>query len=284
MALAPEEAKFVLNWQVSVLNAVEDCDLTLVRCVRMIVRIVMPNTSPTLDLAKHAEQSEISLEDKEALVVWIRLLDEVSREGNRELCLRLQQVCEEVFHSQGYLNVMMHGVWGEPSSSGDSGSTRARGGVSQQDATMQEAPHRLPVPGVLPAENPGCPRSPPPEYFIRDETGAVVAIKLWQGQRTVLSHVLWRRMRALWPVQSKTRGGKPYEEESEPWYSGAEAVLESIGNGVFTLDDLLEYLEECSPTDEQVTLFKQFIAEDGGQTEVMVSLLESIQETVEKRV
>jgi hypothetical protein len=61
-------------------------------------------------------------------------------------------------------------------------------------------------------------------------------------------------------------------------------VLESIGNGVFTLDDLLEYLEECSPTDEQVTLFKQFIAEDGGQTEVMVSLLESIQETVEKRV
>jgi hypothetical protein len=149
---------------------------------------------------------------------------------------------------------------------------------------MQEAPHRLPVPGVLPAENPGCPRSPPPEYFIRDETGAVVAIKLWQGQRTVLSHVLWRRMRALWPVQSKTRGGKPYEEEIEPWYSGAEAVLESIGNGVFTLDDLLEYLEECSPTDEQVALFKQFIAEDGGQTEVMVSLLESIQETVEKRV
>jgi hypothetical protein len=33
-----------------------------------------------------------------------------------------------------------------------------------------------------------------------------------------------------------------------------------------------------------VALFKQFIAEDGGQTEVMVSLLESIQETVEKRV
>jgi len=263
MALAPEEAKFILNWQMSILNAVGDCDLTLVRCVRMIIRIVMPNTSPTLDLAKHAEQSEISLEDKEALVVWIRLLDEVSREGNRELCLRLQQVCEEVFHSQGYPNVMMH---------------------AQQDATMQEAPHRLPAPGVLPAENPGCPRSPPPEYFIRDETGAVVAIKLWQGQRTVLSHVLWRRMRALWPVQSKTRGGKPYEEESEPWYSGAEAVLESIGNGVFTLDDLLEYLEECSPTDEQVTLFKQFIAEDGGQTEVMVSLLESIQETVEKRV
>jgi hypothetical protein len=53
---------------------------------------------------------------------------------------------------------------------------------------------------------------------------------------------------------------------------------------VFTLDDLLEYLEECSPTDEQMVLFRQFVAGDGGQTEAMVNLLESIQETVEKRV
>ena len=88
----------------------------------------------------------------------------------------------------------------------------------------------------------------------------------------------------MWPVLSRTRGGKLYEEESESWYSSAETVLQTIGNGVFTLDDLLEYLEECSPTDEQRTLFRQFIAEDGGQTEVMVRLLESIQETVTERV
>jgi hypothetical protein len=100
----------------------------------------------------------------------------------------------------------------------------------------------------------------------------------------VFSHVLWRRLRTLWPVRSRSRSGKLYEEESEPWYSSAEAVLQSIGNGVFTLDDLLEYLEECSPTDEQMALFRQFVAGDGDQTEVMVSLLESIQETVEKRV
>jgi hypothetical protein len=43
-------------------------------------------------------------------------------------------------------------------------------------------------------------------------------------------------------------------------------------------------LEECSPTDEQRTLFRQFIAEDGGQREVMVRLLGSIQETVAERV
>jgi hypothetical protein len=284
MALAPQEAKFVLNWQVSILNAVRDCDLTLVRCVRMIIRVVMPNTSPTLDLAEHAKQLEISPEDKEALVTWIRLLDEVSREGNRELCLRLQRVCEEVFHSQGHSNVMMHGAWGEPSSSSDNGSTGARAGTSQQDAAMREAPHRPPVPETLPVENPDHPRSPSPEYFIRDEIGAITAIKLWYGQRTVFSHMFWRRMRALWPVLSRTRGGELDEEESEPWYSSAETVLQTIGNGVFTLDDLLEYLEECSPTDEQLALFRQFVAEDGSQTEVMVRLLESIQETVEKRV
>ncbi len=45
MALSPQEAEFVYNWQVSILNAARDCDLTLVRCMRMIIRIVMPNTS-----------------------------------------------------------------------------------------------------------------------------------------------------------------------------------------------------------------------------------------------
>jgi len=91
-------------------------------------------------------------------------------------------------------------------------------------------------------------------------------------------------MKALWPVLSRTRSGKLHEEEREQWYSSVEAVLQTIGNGVITLDDLLEYLDECSPTDEQMALFRQFVAEDGGQTEVMVRLLESIQETVEERV
>jgi hypothetical protein len=284
MALSPQEAKFVHNWQVSILNAARDCDLTLVRCVRMIIRIVMPNTSPPLDLAEHAKQLEISPEDKEALVTWIRLLDEVSREGNRELCLRLQQVCEEVFHSQGYSNVMMHGVWDGSSSSSNRRSAVAREDASQQHVATQEAPHQSPVLETPPAEGPDHGGSPPPEYFIRDEAGAVVAIRLWYGQRTVISHTLWRKMKAMWPVLSRTRDGQPYEEEREPWYSSAEAVLQTIGNGVFTLDDLLEYLEECSPTDEQRTLFRQFIAEDGGQREVMVRLLGSIQETVAERV
>jgi hypothetical protein len=111
MVLSPQESEFVYNWQLSVLNAARDCDLTLAHCVRMIIRIAMPNTSPTFDLTEHAKQLEISPEDKEALVAWIRLLDEVSREGDKELCLRLQRVCGEVFHSQGYLNAMLHGVW-----------------------------------------------------------------------------------------------------------------------------------------------------------------------------
>ncbi len=50
------------------------------------------------------------------------------------------------------------------------------------------------------------------------------------------------------------------------------------------MDDLLEYLEECSPTDEQRALFRQFVAEDGDQTEIMVRLLKSIQKTVAEAV
>jgi hypothetical protein len=284
MALAPQEAKFIHNWQVSILNAARDCDLTLVRCVRMIIRIVTPNTSPALDLAENAKQLEISPEDKEALVTWIRHLDEVSREGNRELCLRLQQVCEEVFHSQGYSDVMLHRAWDGSSSSNNRRSAVASEDASQQHIATQEASHQSLVLETPPVEGPVHGGSPPPKYFIRDEAGIVVAIRLWCGQQTVIPHTLWRRMKAMWPVLSMDRDGQPYEEEREPWYSSAEAVLRTIGNGVFTLDDLLEYLEECSPTDEQRTLFRQFIAEDGGQTEVMVRLLESIQETVAERV
>ncbi len=56
-------------------------------------------------------------------------------------------------------------------------------------------------------------------------------------------------------------------------------MLKDIGNGSFTVDDLLDYLENCLPTDEQKALFQQFIAEDGDQMEIMVRLLKSIQKT-----
>jgi hypothetical protein len=232
MSLSPQESEFVYNWQVSILNAARDCDLTLVRCVRMIIRIVMPNTSPPLDLAEHAKQLEISSEDKGALVAWIRLLDEVSREGNRELCLRLQRVCEEVFHSP---NAMLHGVWDGSSGSNSRGSAVAREDVPQQRAAAQEAAGRSPALEASPAEDSDRSGDPSPEYFIRDKAGVIMATRR-------------RKMKAMWPVLSRTRDGRLYEEEREPWYCNAETVLKNIGNGVFTLDDLLEYLEECSPT------------------------------------
>jgi len=187
-------------------------------------------------------------------------------------------------HSQGYPNAMLHGVWNGSSSPSNRGKVTSSKDAPQQRAAAQEAMSQSPVLEAPPAESSGCSRGPPPEYFIRDETGAIVATKLWYGQRTVISHTVWRKMKAMWPVLSRTRDGKPCEEEREPWYSSAEAVLKSIGNGVFTLDDLLEYIEECSPTDEQRALFRQFIAKDGGQMKVMVRLLGSIQETVAERV
>ncbi len=127
------------NWQLSVLKAARDCDLALVQCVRLITRIVMPNSAPPLNLTEHAKQTEISAADKEALVAWIRLLDDVAREGNRELCLRLQRVCAKVFHSQGHPDAILHGPWDGASSWMAGGAPTSR---SRRDRRRRQ--HRLP--------------------------------------------------------------------------------------------------------------------------------------------
>jgi hypothetical protein len=279
MALSPQETEFVYNWQVSILNAARDCDLTLVLCVRMIIRIVMPNSGPPLDLTEHAKQTEISTADKEDVVAWIRLLDELAREGNRELYLRLQRVCAGVFHSQGYPDAMLHGPWDGASGSNSRESTGAHEDVQQQPTTAQVVTGPQPALEAPPVGDSARSEGPPPKYFIRNEEGVPVATLSWWGQRTVISHAVWRKLKATWPVLSRTRDGQPYEEEREPWYCSAEAVLKNIGNGSFTIDDLLRYLEDCFPTDEQKALFQQFIAEDGDQMEIMVRLLKSIQKT-----
>jgi hypothetical protein len=102
---------------------------------------------------------------------------------------------------------------------------------------------------------------------------------LWWGQRTVVSRAVWRKLKATWPVLSRTRNGQPYEEEREPWFYRVKAVLEDVVDGPLTVDDLLGYLEDFLPTDEQNILFRRFITEDGDQKEIMVRLLKSIQET-----
>ncbi len=268
------------NWKVSIFNATRDCDLTLVGCVRMIHRIMMPNSSPRLDLSERAKQTEFSTADKEAVVAWIKLLDEVAREGNRELCLSLQRVCAEVFHSQGYPDAMLRGPWDGASGSNSRGSTGASEDVQQQQATAQVATGPPPALDAPPAGDSACSGGPPPDCFIRNEEGVIVATRLWYGQRTVISYTLKRKMKAMWPVLSRTRDGIPYKEEEEPWFRSAEAVLKDIGNGSFTVVNLTDYLENCSPTDKQKALFQQFIAEDGDQKEIMVRLLKSIQKTI----
>jgi hypothetical protein len=218
MTLSPQETEFVHNWQLSVLNAARDRDLVLVRCVRLILRIARPNSAPPLDLTEHAKQTDISAVDKEALEAWLRLLDNVAREGNRELCRRLQRVCTEVFHSQGYPEAMLHGPWdGVPSSNGREG-TGVHGHARPQQTTVQIATGPPPALESPPARSSGRSEGPPPDYFIRNEEGIPVATVLWWGQRTVVSHAVWRKLKATWPVLSRTRDGQPYEEERGPWY------------------------------------------------------------------
>jgi hypothetical protein len=169
---------------------------------------------------------------------------------------------------------MLCGPWMEPRVRIAAG---ALAPMQQQQTTAQVVTGPPPALEAPPVGNSGRSEGPLPDYFIRNEEGVPVATVLWWGQRTVISHAVWRKLEATWLVLSRTRDRQPYEEERESWYCSAEAVLKNIGNGSFTVDDLLGYLEDCLPTDEQKTLFQQFIAEDGDQMKIMVRLLKSIQ-------
>jgi hypothetical protein len=179
MALSPQETEFVYNWQLSVLTAARDPDLVLVRCVRLILRIAEPNSALTIDLTEHAKQTTISAADKEALKAWLRLLDNVVQEGNRELCRRLQRVCTEVFHSQGYPEAMLHGPWDGASGLNSRGGTGAHKDARQQQTAAQVVTGPSPALETPPAGNPGRSEGPPPDYFVRNEEGIPVATVLW---------------------------------------------------------------------------------------------------------
>ncbi len=100
----------------------------------MINRIVMPNSAPPIDLAEHAKQTNFSAVDKEALVVWVKLLDDVINKNDREMCFRFKQVCMKVFQSQGFPDAMLHGPWVRPPAPSTRGIADSEGRVQEETA------------------------------------------------------------------------------------------------------------------------------------------------------
>jgi len=114
MALPPREKQYIVNWQLSIISAARNHDLEFVRCLRLISRIMMPNSASPIYLAEHAKQADYSDMDNEALVVWIKVLEDMAGTGDRELCNRFKEACTEVFASQGFPDMMVDGPLVKP--------------------------------------------------------------------------------------------------------------------------------------------------------------------------
>jgi hypothetical protein len=114
MAMPPRERQYITNLQLSIIAAVRVHDLEFVRCLRLISRVMMPNSAPPIDLADHAKQEDYSDVDKQALVIWIKVLEDMADIGDSELRRQFREVCTEVFASQGLPDMMVNGLSPRP--------------------------------------------------------------------------------------------------------------------------------------------------------------------------
>jgi hypothetical protein len=114
MAMPPRERQYITNWQLSIIAAARVNDLEFIRCLRLISQVMMPNLAPPIDLADHAKQVDYSDMDKQALVVWIKVLEDMADTGDSVLCRQFREACNEVFASQGLLDMMANGPWVKP--------------------------------------------------------------------------------------------------------------------------------------------------------------------------
>jgi hypothetical protein len=116
MAMPPRERQYITNWQLSIIAAARVHDLEFVRCLRLISQVMMPNSAPPVDLADHTKQDHYSDVDKQALVVWIKVLEDMADTGDSVLCREFREVCNKVFASQGLPDMMANaqGLIGSP--------------------------------------------------------------------------------------------------------------------------------------------------------------------------
>jgi hypothetical protein len=114
MAMPPRERQYITNWQLSIIAAARVHDLEFIRCLRLISQVMMPNSAPPINLADHAKQEDYSDMDKLALVVWIKVLEDMADTGDIVLCRQFREVCNEVFASQGLPDMMANGPWVKP--------------------------------------------------------------------------------------------------------------------------------------------------------------------------
>jgi hypothetical protein len=268
MAMPPRERQYITNWQLSIITAARIHDLEFIRCLRLISQVMMPNSAPPIDLADHAKQDDYSGEDKQALVVWIKLLEDMADIGDSVLCHQFREACNEVFASQGLSDMMANGPWVKPPplSGGMEGPSMLCERIAQIAQGLIGSPaaplsgrEDLQGPDVdLEADEGAAGRSFKPEELAPDRPAR-------------LSRPIWKTMTVKRCTGPRGRG------EEAPWHQRAQTVLGDVLGGPLTVKDIIDFFADHDPSFVQITLLNKFIAEEGDPVEVMTRLLEELQ-------
>jgi hypothetical protein len=115
MAMPPRERQYITNWQLSIITAARVHDMEFIRCLRLVSQAMLPGKAPPINLEEHAKQDDYSEEDKQTLLVWIKILEDMADTGDSLLCRQFREACNEVFASQGLPEMMTNGPWVKPS-------------------------------------------------------------------------------------------------------------------------------------------------------------------------
>jgi hypothetical protein len=270
MALPPREKQYIVNWQLSIIGAVRNHDLEFVWCLRLISWIMMPNSAPPIDMAEHAKQADYSDMDKEALVVWIKVLEDMAGTGDRELCNRFKEACTEVFASQGFPDMMVDGPLVKPPA--------PRDGVEGQTSLREKlirAAQGLPSEPAMPSTHGVGAQAlgePEPNLGMDKEAAgrSFRAEKLQPDRPARLSLPIWKAMKAKRYLTPRDHG------EEALWHWRAQTVLEDILGGPLRVDDIIYFFANHDPSPAQTALLSRFIAEEGDPVEIMTKLLEEL--------
>ena len=115
MAMPPRERQYITNWQLSIIAAARVHDMEFIRCLRLVSQAMLPGKAPPINLEEHAKQDDYSEEDRQTLLNWIKILEDMADTGDSLLCRQFREACNEVFASQGLPEMMTNGPWVKPS-------------------------------------------------------------------------------------------------------------------------------------------------------------------------
>jgi hypothetical protein len=242
--------------------------MEFIRCLRLVSQAMLPGKAPPINLGDHAKQNDYSEEDKQTLVVWIKILEDMADTGDSLLCRQFREACNEVFASQGLPDMMTNGPWVKPSLLG--------GGVERpatlHEKLVQSVQELFDRPAAPLHEDKGALRSDADPDADEGAAGKSARPEELAPDRPArLSRPIWKTMTAKRCAGPRGRG------EEAPWHQRAQTVLEDVLGGPLTVEDIIDFFVNCDPSPVQTALLNQFIAEEGDPVEIMTKLLEELQ-------